>query len=246
MNIDIDGLEGTAGNAAQTVTTATGTSSPAAPTSTPTYSWSPSTGSLTTIPTASVVMTYTVCPSCAPGAGIPPPTYSTLTAEQANVGYEEPCYEPGTSVQETQMPQQNNGRYVRFYTEGQNNPEVSWFAKYSDVEGLTPEQIAELYSLPSGTPNRMVDVNPSGQTVRIGTAAANKWGTGGGTQYQFTEQVPPENFSNPQTLQSGQSVGLSTGTIEATPVETGAPELGGIPEGGTLFEEPFFEEPFPL
>lgn len=68
-------------------------------------------------------------------------------------------------------------------------PEGKWAMRKQDIEGLTPDQIRDKYSL-GYTPNRVVDVTYTpGMTIREGAAAeVESLGTrGGGLQREVMD-----------------------------------------------------------
>ncbi len=113
----------------------------------------------------------------------------TKTAELANKewlanGYDKPPYHPDFEVK---VVEAGNEEYVRVFSynaDGTSNKLGGWLMKKSDIEGLTPAQIADKYALPK-EPTHICDVNLS-QDFNLQTGIANSvegWGKGGGQQF---------------------------------------------------------------
>jgi hypothetical protein len=88
-------------------------------------------------------------------------------------------------------------RLVRVYTEGVTRPEGRWIMLKSDIEGLTPAQIQTKFAL-ENLPNRIVDVNATGMSARVGTVAENFGHAGEVTQIELLEYGA--TFTNPSPL----------------------------------------------
>jgi hypothetical protein len=111
-----------------------------------------------------------------------------ISADEVNANfpsnYETP-YKPGTIVYE--FTTTSEVQFVRVH--GKNNRERSWIMKKEDIEGLTPEQIKDKYAIPD-LPTQITDVYvPAGTRIRVGTAAGNKFGSGGGIQYELLQRL---------------------------------------------------------
>lgn len=113
----------------------------------------------------------------------------TKTPEVANSewlarGYDKPPYSPDYEVK---VVQAGNDEYVRVFSyndEGTSNKLGGWLMKKSDIEGLTPAQIADKYALPK-EPTHICDVNVNSD-FNLQTGIANSvegWGNGGGQQF---------------------------------------------------------------
>lgn len=77
----------------------------------------------------------------------------------------------------------------------------SWVMRKKDIEGLTALQIKEKFALPDVPTNISEIYVPAGTRVRVGIAAPQKgWGTGGGTQYELIDKIPPASFRNTRKL----------------------------------------------
>ena len=113
----------------------------------------------------------------------------TKTPELANKewlakGYDKPPYHPDFEVK---VVEAGNEEYVRVFSyneDGTSNKLGGWLMKKSDIEGLTPAQIADKYALPK-EPTHICDVNLS-PDFNLQTGIANSvegWGKGGGQQF---------------------------------------------------------------
>ena len=59
----------------------------------------------------------------------------------------------------------------------------------SDIEGLTPEQIADKFAL-DFVPTRITSITPPpGTQIRVGEANGNFGRPGGGTQFQLLDSI---------------------------------------------------------
>lgn len=90
-----------------------------------------------------------------------------------------------------------NEEYVRVFTynaDGTSNKLGGWLMKKSDIEGLTPAQIADKYALPK-EPTHICDVKVS-TNFNLQTGIANSvegWGNGGGQQFDTMGQLIDED-----------------------------------------------------
>ena len=75
------------------------------------------------------------------------------------------------------------GEFVRVFRKVDRKPASGqWMTMASEVRGLTREQIQAKLGLPS-VPDRIVDVTfPAGESINVGIAGPNGFGTGGGLQ----------------------------------------------------------------
>ncbi|HBF37151.1 MAG TPA: hypothetical protein DDW50_07505 [Firmicutes bacterium] len=110
--------------------------------------------------------------------------------------YETP-YKLNTNV--TEFTTTSETDFVRVH--GLNNRERSWLMKKSEIEGLTPEQIKDKFALPE-TPTLITEVKvPPNTRMRVGEASGNKFGHGGGTQYELLERlVEPDAWQNTRKI----------------------------------------------
>ncbi|MFD1739550.1 hypothetical protein ACFSCX_24005 [Bacillus salitolerans] len=123
-----------------------------------------------------------------------------VSANDVNAKYPdgyEPPYKSGTFVAE--FTTTTDIRFVRVH--GSNNRERSWVMKMEEIEGLTPEQIKEKFALPE-TPHYITDVYiPKGTRMRVGIAGENKFGPGGGIQYELLQRLDdPSIWQNTRKL----------------------------------------------
>lgn len=99
-------------------------------------------------------------------------------------GYDKPPYNPDFEVK---VVKAGNEEYVRVFSynvDGTSNKLGGWLMKKSDIEGLTPAQIADKYALPK-VPTHICDVNVN-PDFNLQTGIANSvegWGNGGGQQF---------------------------------------------------------------
>ena len=99
-------------------------------------------------------------------------------------GYSPP-YTPGTQV--TEFVADGKQTFVRVVSG--DNPSGQWVMKASDIEGLSPQQIADKFALPE-VPTGITSVTPpAGTRIRVGEVNPNFGGTGGGTQFQLLDRV---------------------------------------------------------
>ncbi|MFT5823744.1 MAG: RHS repeat-associated protein [Crocinitomix sp.] len=81
-----------------------------------------------------------------------------------------------------------------------SNPKGNWIMKKSDIDGLTPQQIQDKYSL-GYTPTKITDVKVGGGVkVQAGTAAAMDGNAGGGYQYYLFKGNKNVTYSNTKDL----------------------------------------------
>ena len=133
----------------------------------------------------------------------------TLSANEANQlnlkdkpNYD-PSYMPGTTIIE--FTQNAPSEYVRV-SGGRSLPTANWIMRASDIEGLTPEQIAAKYSL-FATPTHIGNVTiPAGQPLQASTANGILRGDnpgGGGVQFFIPmdwEDLPRQWFGPTRSL----------------------------------------------
>ncbi|MFZ5698489.1 MAG: hypothetical protein ACOY9J_07235, partial [Pseudomonadota bacterium] len=134
------------------------------------------------------------------------------------VPYAQPAFTPGQPVAEYNTGQPET--YVRVFDDSPN-PNDPLGAAFSDQQGgfmmreqdiidpatgsyLTPQQIQDKFALPH-LPTKITDVTvPPNFRLQTGEAAANVWGTGGGTQFKAVDYYGDANnpiiFSNPRPL----------------------------------------------
>ena len=119
----------------------------------------------------------------------------TANAEWAERGYTNPPYDPNYEVK---IVEAGNEEYVRVYSykaDGSSNQTGGWLMKKSDIEGLSPAEIADKYALPK-EPTHMCDVKlPSEYRLECGiTNRVDGWGSGGGLQFDSMGRKIPEEF----------------------------------------------------
>ncbi|NTG75554.1 hypothetical protein G6M02_19690 [Agrobacterium rhizogenes] len=110
------------------------------------------------------------------------------SADEANAtfpaGYSPP-YTPGTKV--TEFVTDGNQTFIRVVSG--NQPAGQWIMRASDIEGLSPKQIADLYTLPQ-VPKGISSIRPpAGTRIRTGEVNENFGRPGGGTQFQLLDRV---------------------------------------------------------
>ena len=110
------------------------------------------------------------------------------TSDEANMfwaskGYTDDPYKDGQNADIIQLKEKT--RFVRTY-DGKNSGKAgSWVMRYEDVEGLSPEQIADKFALPQ-VPKYICDVEiPSGTYLRTGECNPLYGWNGGGQQYDL-------------------------------------------------------------
>ncbi len=99
-------------------------------------------------------------------------------------GYSPP-YTPGTQVKE--FVSDGNQTFVRVVSG--DSPGGQWVMKASDIQGLSPQQIADKYALPE-VPTAITSITPpAGTRIRTGEVNPNFGGAGGGAQFQLLDRV---------------------------------------------------------
>lgn len=119
----------------------------------------------------------------------------SISAVEANSGFERPPYNISTEVTEGALIQDE--KLVRLY-DGEISTDLGrWLMPESEIKGLSAIQIKEKFALPS-TPKFIVDVNvPAGTVIRLGEAGSiPEWGSGGGVQIQLMERIPMSAYVN--------------------------------------------------
>lgn len=107
-----------------------------------------------------------------------------------------PPYQAGTRV--TEYTTKEADKFVRVSLGEQAAGQ--WMMRKEAIQGLTPEQIAQKYSLPA-VPKYISDVNvPAGTQIRTGSAATNFGGNQGAVQYQLISPIPNNSFTNTRPL----------------------------------------------
>ncbi|MFZ2334098.1 MAG: DUF637 domain-containing protein [Sideroxyarcus sp.] len=107
-----------------------------------------------------------------------------------------PPYQAGTRV--TEYTTKETDQFVRV-TPGET-AEGAWMMRKEAIQGLTPEEIAIKYSLPS-VPKFITDVNvPPGTGIRTGKVASNFNGNQGAVQYELISRLPSSSFTNTRAL----------------------------------------------
>ncbi|MBB3391050.1 filamentous hemagglutinin [Rhizobium sp. BK275] len=112
----------------------------------------------------------------------------TRSANWANSQFPDgysPPYTPGTFVRE--FVSDGNQMFVRVVSG--NRPGGQWIMRQSDIEGLTPQQIADKFALPE-IPTGVTSIQPpAGIRIRTGEVNPNFGRPGGGTQFQLLDRV---------------------------------------------------------
>lgn len=126
------------------------------------------------------------------------PSINTVTSADARnqiLNLEKAPYKPGTPVVGFKTTQTT--QYVRVYRQGVTSPHRGWIMRYSDIQGLTPAQIKDVFALPT-EPTHYCFVNiPAG--TQIYTGIANKipeWGNGGALQFEIEGTYFADWFSD--------------------------------------------------
>ena len=108
----------------------------------------------------------------------------------------QPPYKSGTRVIE--YITKETDQFVRV-TPTENAVGV-WMMRKEAIYGLSPEEIAKKYSLPT-IPKYISDVNiPAGTRIRTGHAASNFDGNYGAIQYQILGRIPKDSFINTRPI----------------------------------------------
>ena len=121
----------------------------------------------------------------------------TQTAEAVNEWFEKrnkdkqyyPTYTPGTKPVVIELNERS--KFVRVYVKGEGGTGMhgGWVMLLKDIEGLSPLEIRDKYSLPA-IPVYVCDVVfDAGTKMRMGEAnAIEGWGKGGGIQFDLMGQ----------------------------------------------------------
>ena len=121
-------------------------------------------------------------------------TPEVANSEWLAKGYDKPPYNQNFEVK---VVQAGNEKYVRVFSynsDGTSNKLGGWLMKKSDIEGLTPAQIADKYALPK-EPTHICDVNLD-PDFRLQTGISNPvegWGKGGGQQFDTMGKIVDED-----------------------------------------------------
>ena len=132
----------------------------------------------------------------------------TLSAEEVNLwwaeqGYDQPPYQPGTSVMVLCLTEDTV--FARVYDCEVSGMYGGWIMDYHALDGLTPEMIRDLYALPAVPRNRVDVILPAGSLVRRGICnAVPEWGEGGGIQYDMMGERIGE-FVNEKPLEEEEA-----------------------------------------
>ena len=129
----------------------------------------------------------------------------TVQADEVNawwkteMGYNNPPYKPGTAVDIITLKRKTT--FVRVYDGEVSGQFGGWLMDLDDIRGLTPEQIRDIYALPT-TPKYMTDVTlESGTTLRTGIVnPLDGWGKGGAKQFDLMGQRTGQ-FTNERLIQ---------------------------------------------
>ena len=129
----------------------------------------------------------------------------TVQADEVNtwwkteMGYDNPPYKPGTSVDIISLKRETT--FVRVYDGEVSGQFGGWLINLDDIKGLTPEEIRDVYALPA-IPKYMTDVTlESGTTLRTGIVnPLEGWGKGGARQFDLMGQRTGK-FTNERLIQ---------------------------------------------
>jgi len=129
----------------------------------------------------------------------------TVQADEVNtwwkteMGYANPPYKPGTSVDIISLKRETT--FVRVYDGEVSGQFGGWLMNLDDIKGLTPEEIRDVYALPA-IPKYMTDVTlESGTTLRTGIVnPLEGWGKGGARQFDLMGQRTGK-FTNERLIQ---------------------------------------------
>ena len=129
----------------------------------------------------------------------------TVQADEVNtwwkteMGYDNPPYKPGTSVDIISLKRETT--FVRVYDGEVSGQFGGWLMNLDDIKGLTPEEIRDVYALPA-IPKYMTDVTlESGTTLRTGIVnPLEGWGKGGARQFDLMGQRTGK-FTNERLIQ---------------------------------------------
>jgi filamentous hemagglutinin len=87
----------------------------------------------------------------------------------------------------TEFVADGNQTFVRVVSG--DRPGGQWIMRQSDIDGLTPQQIADRFALPE-VPTGITSVRPpAGTRIRTGEVNENFGRPGGGTQFQLVDRV---------------------------------------------------------
>ena len=117
-------------------------------------------------------------------------------------GYDKPPYAPDFEVRVVQAGNEEYVRVFSYNSDGTSNKLGGWIMRKSDIEGLTPAQIADKYALPQ-EPTHICDVivDPD---FHLQAGIANKvegWGNGGGLQFDtMGKKLPQSAFVNERII----------------------------------------------
>ena len=119
---------------------------------------------------------------------------SFVSAEERNLalaeqGYKTPLpYKEGTPVLVGKVSNCSSDVYVRVYTEGTTTQNGRWFMRYSDIQGLTAEEIRGKFALGDRAPTHYSFVTvPEGKTVFVGVV--NESTIEGTIQFEILERA---------------------------------------------------------
>lgn len=117
-------------------------------------------------------------------------------------GYDKPPYAPDFEVRVVQAGNEEYVRVFSYNSDGTSNKLGGWIMRKSDIEGLTPAQIADKYALPQ-EPTSICDVIVDSD-FRLQAGIANKaegWGRGGGLQFDIMgKKLPQSAFVNERLI----------------------------------------------
>ena len=131
-----------------------------------------------------------------------------ITGEEANKPYTDknwaPPYPDNAAVIDGVIETQSEEPVLVRFTDKKGDPKGRWAVPVEDVEGMTPEQIKDHLALPSQPTDYTLVNPPAGTPVRVGPVrgqpAFEGMPSGGGTQVEFLDHVPEENWTLPKEL----------------------------------------------
>lgn len=126
------------------------------------------------------------------------PTGEATNAALLADGFSEAPFTPGKEVKIVTTTEDMT--FVRTL-DGENTGVLgSWLMPKSEIEGLTPLEIADKWALPQ-VPTMMCDVTvPAGTQIRIGECNPILGFNGGGTQYQLMQRIDMKLYDNVKML----------------------------------------------
>ncbi len=125
---------------------------------------------------------------------------NAVNAYLATKGYTNPPFDTGTEV--TDIVTTRPLVFVRVYAPPSTGI-GSWIMRASEIRGLTPEQIKNVFALQNIPASVAYVIVPSGSTIYTGIAAPiSGWGNGGAIQSYLYYYIPVNSFQHFQALGS--------------------------------------------